>query len=285
MIHLAPVDRSQVYRAFMEAFTDYAMDASGTQESSLFLRMDKNAVDYTVSPGAYDGSRLVGFTLIGIDALGEVRSAYDAGTGIVPEFRGQGLAMRMFDHALPALRARRIARFHLEVLQSNERAIKAYERAGFAVHRELRCYVAEKRHLLALTDCDSVEVRPSNAQTFESLVAEADWTPSFENRFTAHRSLPGHVTFLGAYDGDECIGIIAYCPALHWLLTLLVRRGHRGKGVGRALLHHLATTLPENVSRLAALNVDGGDQGMQAFFAALGFEHLVDQFEMTLDVS
>ena len=50
----------------MEAFADYAMDASGTKEDTMLLRMTKNSVDFDASPGAYDGDRLVGFTLIGL---------------------------------------------------------------------------------------------------------------------------------------------------------------------------------------------------------------------------
>ena len=50
MIKLASVDKSQVYRAFMEAFADYAMDASGTKEDTMLLRMSKNSVDFNASP-------------------------------------------------------------------------------------------------------------------------------------------------------------------------------------------------------------------------------------------
>jgi hypothetical protein len=39
--------------------------------------------------------------------------------------------------------------------------------------------------------------------------------------------------------------------------------------------------MPISATRLAALNVDGEDRGMQTFFTDLGFAHLVDQVEMT----
>ena len=280
MIQLASVDKSQIYRAFMEAFADYAMDSAGTQEESLLLRMSKNDVDYQASVGAYDGDRLVGFTLIGIDRVDGILTAYDAGTGIIPDFRGQGLASRMFDHALPELEARGVERFLLEVLQSNEPAIKAYQKSGFAIAREFRCYIAGKEHLLSLPGGADIDVRFTDAASFENLIPEADWTPSFENRFTAHRAIPDHVMFLGAYDEGNCVGTIAYCEKLNWLLSLLVKRSYRRHGIGRALLRHLAGTLPDSVTKLAALNVDGQDAGMQAFFEAAGFTHLIDQYEM-----
>ena len=284
MVKLASVDESQVYRAFMEAFADYAMDASGTKEDTMLLRMAKNSVDFEASPGAYDGDRLVGFTLIGIDEIDGSLTAYDAGTGIIPDFRAQGLAKAMFDHALPELEARGVKRFVLEVLQKNESAIKAYQKSGFEIDREFRCLVADTESLRELPSNAGVDVRSTDAATFESLVPEATWTPSFENRFTAHLAIPDHVTFLGAYDGDDCVGAIAYCAGLNWLLSLLVKHSHRRQGVGKALLKCLASSMPETVSKLPALNVDGEDKGMQAFFEAVGFTYLIDQYEMSRDL-
>ena len=281
MVKLASIDKSQIYRCFMEAFADYEMDASGTKEDTMLLRMSKNSVDFDVSPGAYDGDRLVGFTMIGIDKLDGPLTAFDAGTGVIPDFRGQGLAKRMFDHALPELQARGVKRVLLEVLQRNEPAIKAYQKSGFEITREFRCFVAETASLRNLPSSEELDVRLINVATFEGLIPEAEWTPSFENRFTAHLAIPDHVTFFGAYDGHECVGVIAYCQALNWLLSLLVKRSHRRRGVGQSLIRHLGTMMPEATTKLAALNVDGQDTGMQAFLEAVGFSHLIDQYEMS----
>jgi ribosomal protein S18 acetylase RimI-like enzyme len=280
MATLQSVDRSQVHRAFLEAFADYAMDASGTTEERMLLRMRKNAVDYDLSPGLYDGDRLVGFTLIGIDTWGGHLTAYDAGTGIVPSFRKQGWARKMFDHALPALRERGVDRFALEVLQQNEPAIAAYRKSGFQTARELRCFIADVGTLRDLPDAPDLRIEPIDAPHFRALATEADWTPSFENRFTALDAIPDQVTIFGAWRGEECVGAIAYAPSLDWLLSLLVRRVARRQGVGRTLVRHLAHRLPETATRLAALNVDGDDTGMQGFFADLGFEPLIEQYEM-----
>jgi len=280
MLTLSSVDQSQAYRAFMEAFADYAMDASGTKEEKMMLRMSKNSVDYAASAGAYDEDRLVGFTLIGIDEVEGSLTAYDAGTGIIPDFRGQGLAKKMFDHALPALQDRGVKRFLLEVLQGNEPAIKAYQKSGFDIVREFRCYVGETENLKTLSQVAGIHVHTAEALDFEELVAEADWTPSFENRFSAYAAIPQHVSFIGAYDGSDCVGAIAYCPPLNWLLSLVVKGSHRRRGVGTALLNHLANTVLADNPRLAALNIDGKDSGMQSFFESVGFNPLVDQYEM-----
>jgi len=280
MLELRSVDRTRVYDAFMEAFADYQMDATGTTEERLLLRMEKNAVDFEASVGAYSEERLVGFTMIGIDTVDGVCTAFDAGTGIVPDFRRQGLAKRMFDHSLPGLGDRGVRRFLLEVLQGNEPAIKAYRKSGFETVRELRCFVADAEELRALPADAGFRIEPIDATRFRDLANEADWTPSFENRFAAVDAIPDHVTIHGALRDDECLGAVAYSPTLNWLLSLLVHRETRRQGVGRALVRHLAHQLPEAATRLTVLNVDGSDEGMQRFLSDLGFASLVDQYEM-----
>jgi len=283
MIDLRAVDKAAVHAAFTEAFADYAMSSSGLTEERLLLRMEKNAVDYGLSVGAYDGGPIVGFTLIGVDSWGGALTAYDAVTGIVPAFRGQGLAQRMFDHALPALRERGVERFSLEVLQQNEPAISAYQKSGFEITRQLRSYTADAAILSlspASADASAWDVQPIGARTFALVVQDADWLPSFENRFSAVERIPNDVILAGVFDGDRCVGVAAYSPPMRWLLALVVCRSHRRRGVGRALLARVAADLPEGVTRLAVINVDASDEGMIAFVGALGFGSLVNQFEM-----
>jgi ribosomal protein S18 acetylase RimI-like enzyme len=287
MIDLRAVDKGAVHAAFTEAFADYAMSSMGLTEERLLLRMEKNAVDYDLSVGAYDGDRMVGFTLLGVDSWGGAMTAYDAGTGIVPAFRGQGLAQRMFDHALPALRDRGVERFSLEVLQQNEPAIRAYRKSGFEITRQLRSYAADAATLSrspASADASTWDIRPIEARRFSLVVQDADWLPSFENRFSAVGRIPNDVALIGAFDGSRCVGAVAYSPPLRWLLALVVCRSHRRRGVGRTLLARVAARLPEGVTRLAVINVDASDEGMIAFVGALGFGPLVDQFEMARQI-
>lgn len=277
---ISPIKSAQLHAAFLKAFADYAMDASGTTEERLLLRMRKNAVDYQISPGLYDDDRLVGFTLIGIDEWGGHLTAYDAGTGIVPEFRKQGWARKLFDHALPALREQGVERFALEVLQQNEPAIKAYKKSGFETERQLRCYVGETATLRSWKAAADIEVRPVDRAALSQLEPSADFLPSFENRFSAVDAIESDVQIFGAFDDATCIGGLAYSPPLNWLLSLLVDRESRRRGAGTALIRHLASQLPDSVTRLSALNIDGEATATQAFFESLGFKPLVDQYEM-----
>jgi ribosomal protein S18 acetylase RimI-like enzyme len=280
-IELAPVNPVLLHQTFLEAFADYAMDARGTTETALLLRMSKNAVDYDASVGAYTDGRMVGFTLIGIDTMPHGLTAYDAGTGLIPEYRGRGIARRMFDHALPELRSRGVRRFTLEVLQENDAAIRTYRKSGFEIARTLRCYVADVGNLITLDPKDGHNIRAVSSVALDEILPDADWIPSFENRFTAPQGIPSEVAYYAAHDEEMCVGVVTYCARLNWLLSLVVKRSHRRRGIGRSLLGHLARCLPRSIRHLAVLNVDGDDAGMQKFLTSCGFRHLVDQYEMT----
>jgi ribosomal protein S18 acetylase RimI-like enzyme len=281
MIKLDRVSKEQLHRTFLEAFSDYAMDASRVTEESLLARAAKNAVDFDLSVGAFDDGRMVGFVLIGVDLWQGGLAAFDAGTGIVPEFRGEGLAKRMFDHALPGLRARGVTRFLLEVLKENERAIRAYRKAGFKTTREFACYALPFESLAAPAPGGrAATVRAIDRSRVRSLVGEADWQPSWENSFSSIERARDELVTLGAFRGETLVGILAYSPILNWILTIVVERSERRKGIGAALVRSLVDGLREKRKSVQVTNIDTSDSGMLAFFERLGFKHWVDQYEM-----
>jgi ribosomal protein S18 acetylase RimI-like enzyme len=280
-MRMAPVDRAQLHAVFLEAFADYATDASQMTEEHLRIRCAKNQVDYDRSVGAFDGDRMIGFTLIGIDDWQGERAAFDAGTGIVAAFRGQGLAKGMFDHATPMLREIGVRRFLLEVLQANKPAIRAYRKAGFEITRELRCFELDPATFaVPPRQAAGIHIRTVDRPVILSLADQADWQPSWENSFAGIARIPDDLVTLGAFDGEACVGGITFSPVMGWILTLVVRRSHRRRGSGSALVEQLIGRLPSDTGAIRVVNVDAGDHGMPAFLEQLGFRHWVDQYEM-----
>lgn len=280
-MRLARIERSQLLGTWLEAFADYAVDMSGVTEKLIECRCVKNNVDFDLSVGAFEGERMVGFTLIAIDRWQGELTAFDAGTGIVPAFRGQGLARAMFDHALPRLAAKGVSSFLLEVLQGNETAIRAYSKAGFQVTRELACFELRLDKTRPAAELPpGLEVRPAEWKTVARLSGELDWQPSWENSLSAIERIPDELLILGAHDEQKCVGVIVYSPLLNWIMTLIVLRTHRRRGIGTALVRGLVEELPKELSEVKLLNVDRGDAGMLSFLGSLCFDHWLDQYEM-----
>ncbi len=273
----------QIAQTFDEAFADYYQKSTRKAEEWLYNRAVKNAVHWDYSVGAFDGDRMVGITLIGIsDWMGEL-AAFDAGTGIVPDYRGKGLAKQMFDFAVPKLRQRGVTKFLLEVLQVNAPAIKAYEKAGFKITREFDC-LGLKRDTFAPTTPSriSLQFRPLSKEQIAPLGEFADWQPSWENMFSSIARIPDEVVIKGAYVDGECVGALAYYPMLNWIMTLVVKPEFRRQGVATSLLKDFIDNFDRDIAQINLVNVDRSDTGMLAFLNRMGFVNFTSQYEMEL---
>ncbi|MCP4902557.1 MAG: GNAT family N-acetyltransferase [bacterium] len=283
MITFAPPSREQFYRTHCAAFADYHLDMSYMTEERIWKRFQKNAVDFERSIGAYDGERMVGFTMIGVDRWQGKLAAFDAATGIIPEYRGQGLARAMFDHAVPGLRDVGVQKFLLEVLQPNKAAIRAYEKAGFSIQREFACFDVTLDQLdpnLGVNcDLGILPVAVDKVMDFQSQVA---WAPSWENSFAAMSRIQDDLICLGAFEGQRCVGVVAYYTVLNWIMTVVVSPGYRRRGVASKLLGSLLTNICDQQTVTKLNNVDASDTTMITALEKAGFRRVVDQFEMEL---
>nr|MDP9106671.1 GNAT family N-acetyltransferase [Candidatus Eremiobacteraeota bacterium] len=106
---------------------------------SFRAHVERNAVDLARSrrwtvDGALSGVVLLAFR-------GE--RAWIGGFGVVPEFRGRGLARSYLGETLAIARASGANSLELEVLTHNAPAVRLYERAGFATIDELVIWTRE----------------------------------------------------------------------------------------------------------------------------------------------
>lgn len=283
---LSGIDISIIYEAFMAAFSDYAQDSSQVTEASFTNRATKNGVDLGSSVGVFHQGRLVGFTLVGLDTFEGRSAAFDAGTGILKPFRGQGLAKAMFDFAIPTLQTQGVKRFYLEALQENEAAVRAYRKAGFDITRELDSY---GRQQLDAPDTPAdgyrLEIRPISRLQLAAAAAFFDWQPSWENSLSSLNRIPGEILCLGAFKGSKLAGILVHHPNSNWIMSLAVHPSFRRQKIGTALLARLKAATGDRYHKALVINVDHGDAGMARFLETSGFRLVFNQFEMALDLS
>ncbi|MGW8315676.1 MAG: GNAT family N-acetyltransferase [Bacteroidales bacterium] len=118
---LSDTSSGQLFQAFREAFMDYEMQLDHHELDNMLKR---RGFDPELSFGAFDRDRLVAFTFNGIGSFKGKKTAYDTGTGTVKEYRGRGLAGKIFQYSIPWLRKAGIRQYLLEVLQHNESAVR-----------------------------------------------------------------------------------------------------------------------------------------------------------------
>ncbi len=274
-----------VYRTFVRAFSDYALDMSYMTEERMLNRAVKNGIDFESSVGAYSAEGMVGFTLVGVDHWKGAAAAFDIGTGVIERFRGMGVAKAMFDFAAPRLKEKGVERFVLEVLQENEPAIKAYEKSGFEIVREFDCLRLDLDDIVVPRAAEEdVEIRPVDRDRLSTFADALDWPPSWENNFASIRRIPDQVLLYEASRDRRPAGLLVYYPGLSWIMTVLVKRSHRRQGIGSRLVGHLIEGIRDRESDVRVVNVQRDDQGMQSLLTGLGFRRYVSQYEMELQL-
>lgn len=100
--NLEGISFEQIYTAFKSAFSDYEISVDKIELKSMLKRRGFNPA---LSFGAFYEDNIVAFTFNGIGKYYNGKlTAYDTGTGTRKEFRGQGLAKRIFTHSMPFLK-------------------------------------------------------------------------------------------------------------------------------------------------------------------------------------
>src|ERR1043165_2240865 len=96
---------AEITDTFNTAFAGYFVKLHVTEEQ-LKQRLIAEGIDLGSSIGAYDNNRLAGFILNGFDTVNGVLRSYNAGTGVIPAYRGKGLTNAMYAKMLPMIRSK-----------------------------------------------------------------------------------------------------------------------------------------------------------------------------------
>ena len=220
----------------------------------------RRGYDAGASLAAFDGDRIVGFVLTGIDG----DRAYNSGTGVAVSHRRHGLGRALMHRVIELLRARGTTSYVLEVIETNERAAALYRSVGFEERRRFQCWTFEAKRNVKAKELANVNL--------EDIIANADVEPSWQNSLASiGRAAESHVVL-----GDQR-GAIVFFPRSGDLPLLAIRRDARRNGIGSHLLNAAATRAAK---KLRILNVDDRDEGIAVFMSAAGATPLVRQIEM-----
>jgi ribosomal protein S18 acetylase RimI-like enzyme len=266
----------QITAAFNESFSDYFIKLQFTSEG-MATKMKGEGILQRYSVGAFDGGQLVGFILHGYDIVDGVKTVYNAGTGVIPAYRGKGLTTALYNYCIPLLNQEGIHSHLLEVIDNNHTAKKIYDAVGFETVRRLvafRC--TEPIQKTASCDIREIDSLPV-ADGFMSV------RPAWQNSTASiNRDKEGHA-LIGAFEKDTLAGYAAYVPATGRIKQVAVFPPHRGKRVGTALFQHMLQH--SGNGQLLLTNVDEACQPAIQFLTALGFRKILGLYEMKMQVA
>jgi len=272
-----------LHDTFLQAFSDYLVKIDVPLWKFETMARRRGMVP-DLSVGAFVDDRLVGFIFNGVRQWGGRKTAYDTGTGVVPEFRKMGATTRMFTRTLEVLSQAGIEQYLLEVIKDNDPAGDLYRKQGFRPLRGLNCYGAPRDAISTGPSPDGVELvnLPLDALGWDRLSTFWDFEPSWQNSVDSIMAVPETLVAVTAMADGQVVGYGIVEPRTGDLPQLAVAPDRRGDGIGRAILGRLAgLTEGEN---LVALNLDETSEAANAFVEAVGFAPYTAQYEMMLQL-
>ena len=275
---LDTVPFEHLHECFVRAFSDYSvrMDMPLWRLRAMARR---RGLRPELSVGAFAGGELVGFVLSAVREWQGTRTCYDTGTGVVPEWRRRGVTTAAFEEVLRLLRENGVRQYLLEVIQDNAPAVDLYAKQGFERTRSFSCFATTKDKMRpshkGAVDIASVDIQSLD---WERLRSFWDHEPSWQNSIDSVMAVPETMEAVEARAGGRVVGYGIAERATGDVPQLAVDPGHRGRGVGGALLAALVARTDSQ--RVAVINVDDRDEAGLGFLARAGLEAIATQYEM-----
>ncbi len=277
---LKPEDIDQMYHTFIRSFEDYPVPLHMVKSDFVKKFIEKLNLNFRLSAGAFENNKLVGFIFTSLGNYNNLSTAYNGGTGVIPEYRGQGLTYKMHEFLLPRLRYNHIKQCILEVLVVNAGATYIYKKIGYNITRNFRCFKLDPLTFSSGHKNKNIDIQVIDKPDWETFTPWLSVAPSYldtieminqnlKNEHIAQASIKG-----------KCVGFIIFQPALGRISLLGVDPGHRMKGVGSALLRNCYHESKNK--QLTLINVEKKANDVVNFFTNRGFENQLDQYEMQL---
>ncbi|WP_181358392.1 GNAT family N-acetyltransferase [Taibaiella chishuiensis] len=273
---LEQVAAAQLTTVFNAAFAEYFVPIQLNTEQ-LQQKLINDSVVLSLSAGAFDGDELVGFILHGADTVQGEFTVYNAGTGVLPAYRGRQVTQAMYRFILPVLKARGAAKALLEVIDKNEPAIKSYKATGYTQQREFLCFKGTPQ----LPGAGNWEVQEIQQPDWAYMQTFWDWQPAWQNGQTALRNAGSAYRIAGICEGDRLVAYAAYNQQ-NRIAQFAVDKAYRGRGLATALFRHISQ---DGTKPVTLVNIPADAGATLAFLERAGLEMFIRQYEMAMPLS
>lgn len=276
-------DMTELHQTFLKAFADYLIPIQLSMEQ-FKAKVKREGIIPTFCVAAYKGNEMAGFIITGLGEWNGKATAYNAGTGVLPEHRGRQLTKRLYHFLLPKLKASGVDLCLLEVNRGNAPALEAYKSIGFENTRTLDCFRGKKDELLFNSGIPSgVTISVNKKPDWSAYQAFCNCDPSWQNTTIAFNNYPGDKLILEARTADAGLaGFIAFIIETGAVLQLAVHPDLREQGIASALLQEALGKIANPA--VIFTNVDRRAATMNAFLDRRHFKRFLTQFEMLMPV-
>ena len=268
--NLSTTSFDTIVDCFLLSFENYFVKMP-TDRNYYRERWKASKVDFNLSYGMFDDEKLVGFILHAIDKRNGMLTAYNAGTGVIPEHRGKRIVKSIYEYALNDLKQNGIEKSVLEVITENEKAIRAYKGIGFEICKRYKCYAGNVK----IENPDLFELK-------EIALQNIDWEKLPNQEFCSwdfqkETILGGNYTFYQVLNDKEPESFFIISPKNQ--LAQLDVLNNENKGWKR-----LFSAIKQVAEKVRIINVDDRLKDKIESLTLFGLENTVDQYEMELKI-
>ncbi len=268
------ININQLVEAFNQSFCDYIVPLKITKEQ-LENKIKSENIKLEFSVGAFENNKLIGFILHGFNIVEGNKIAYNAGTGVIPEKRGNKITLTLLEYIIPKLKEQNIVKIKLEVITQNKVAYDIYNKIGFEIIRELNCYKGKIHSEIEST----FETRDLKNYDWKILKSFWDWEPTWQNAISSIENNKDIYSAIGIFDFEKLIGYLIYNPNNNRIQQFAVAKKYRKQGVGKQLFKYISQ---KNNPEFSTINVDCDSIETNGFLKKIGFEMHIKQYEMEL---
>lgn len=266
---LAKTPITAVIECFLLAFSDYSIKMP-TDHAYYIERWKAAGVDLKLSYGMFDGKKLVAFIIHAVDTRDSKLTAFNTGTGVIPEYRGRGIVKSIYKYALDDLQKNGVERSTLEVITENDKAIRAYLGVGFNISTKYKCFAGE----IQLECGDQVELSEIALKdvNWERLPNQQYYSWDFQKETIMARK---YSFYQVVYDGKP-ESFFIFSPETKYLAQFdLLNAGNMG-------WERLFSAIRQVSDNVKVINVDERLTDKLAIITASGLAISVEQYEMEL---
>ncbi|WP_286862462.1 MULTISPECIES: GNAT family N-acetyltransferase [Sphingobacterium] len=265
-------DFDDLLNAVNTSFADYIVPFKLNEEQLKFKILSEDIV-MQWSVGVFLDNKLIAFIMHGVRTLDSKRVVYNAGTGVLPDYRGKGFVGKMYEFINPFLKQNEVKELVLEVIASNNSAIRAYEKDGFTVRRKLLCFGGKVETTI---NHSNVCLLPLNKLLWADFVAFWDIQPSWQSYINSMDNLQPDA--LGAFIEGKLVGYVLFSKEMKRVYQIAVSKNHRRKGIASHLIKEAYQAT--NAEILQVNNIDSTCESIKLFLERQGLVNDINQFEM-----
>lgn len=270
-----------LHKTFIDAFSDYQVKIDLPLWK--FQRMlQRRGYVPDISIGAFKDEKLVGFVLNGFRNWNGKPTVYDTGTGVMGEYRRQGLTSNMLVNIRELLKEKGVKQYLLEVIQSNTSAVNLYKKQGFKIIRDFACFQIDKKKYNLATMYKVEHADRIDPKNWGKLINIWDFDPSWQNSIDSINAVSDTFIYSFVRLDDNIVGYGIIDKKTGDIPQIAVHKHYRHRGIARSLVSDLLENTES--SKVSVLNVDDQSESTKDFLYKLGFEYSVGQYEMILDL-